>query len=315
MKKICLMLALCMVAIFTQTCFAKSGDIKGQYYSTDIVSYLNGREIETINIGGWTLIKAEDMQYFGFYVTYDDATRKLTIEQSVVPVDESYTVSDRIKHAPGKVLGNYYETDIKTYLDGHLITAFNTNGITYILAEEMAEYGYDVVWDSVARTLSVQSPKQAGYQYSIPISRSEFKAEGNWYDASQGNFAILWNDKTVQLENDAVLFDSDLSYDGMTYTFELRFYQNQGLFYSESLMSRLDSLASVIFDEQQKSPEELYDEINGCVAIKINGVMANHVKISKFGGNGHRDYYFEIDGLPKFKEGEIKEIEFLFLGI
>jgi len=40
---------------------ARPGDIAGQYYSTDIRTYLNGVEIDAINIGGQTLISGEDM--------------------------------------------------------------------------------------------------------------------------------------------------------------------------------------------------------------------------------------------------------------
>ena len=49
-------------------CFAKSGDIAGKYYSTDIKTYLTGAQIDAINIGGQTLISAEDMQYHSFFV-------------------------------------------------------------------------------------------------------------------------------------------------------------------------------------------------------------------------------------------------------
>ena len=42
----------------------KSGDIAGEYYSTDIHTILNGIEIDSINIGGRTLISAENMSYY-----------------------------------------------------------------------------------------------------------------------------------------------------------------------------------------------------------------------------------------------------------
>ena len=47
--------------LFSTSAYAASGDIAGVYYSTDIHTYVNGYEIDSINIGGQTLIKAEDM--------------------------------------------------------------------------------------------------------------------------------------------------------------------------------------------------------------------------------------------------------------
>ena len=55
------------------------GAVAGQYYETDIVTTLNGKEIESYNIGGRTCIVAEAMRDFGYTVDWNPGARTLTI--------------------------------------------------------------------------------------------------------------------------------------------------------------------------------------------------------------------------------------------
>ena len=249
------------------------------------------------------------MQYFGFYVVYNNNERVLSIDQNVGKIDENYIATKKTNKNIGKALGYYYETDIKTYLDGNIITAYNTNGTTWIWAEEMRDFGYDVIWDASARTLSIYSLKQLGYQYSINISNSDIVSDNQYYDMSKGCFSVLWKNNNVELKDDAKLFNTNLYYDGISYRIELSFYQGQGLFYSETLQNKLDSLVYKIYDEELKNPKELYEVIDQYLNIKINGNIASQVAIQKYGGNGHRDYYIEVSNLPKYTKDEIKELE------
>ena len=66
MKKM-IVFVLLIALIIPTNAFAKSGDIAGVYYSTDIKTMLNGYEIDAINIGGQTLINAEDMHFYSFF--------------------------------------------------------------------------------------------------------------------------------------------------------------------------------------------------------------------------------------------------------
>lgn len=59
----------------------RRGEAAGTYYSTDIVTTLNGNVIESYNIGGRTCIVAEAMQDFGYTVIWDEAARMLTISK------------------------------------------------------------------------------------------------------------------------------------------------------------------------------------------------------------------------------------------
>ena len=71
--------------LFSTSAYAASGDIAGQYYSTDINTYVNGYKIDSINIGGQTLIKAEDMKYFSFGVFWDNDARTLSVYETAHP--------------------------------------------------------------------------------------------------------------------------------------------------------------------------------------------------------------------------------------
>ena len=147
-KLICLGLLLLLCSLPAQ---AKTGDAVGSYYATDIVTTLNGFPIESINIGGNTLIDAEAMADYGFSVTWLSETRYLDITSFGAP-NEARPATKENTHPVGTALGRYYETDIVTVLDGGPITAYNIGGRTFLHAEEMARLGYIVRWDGDART-------------------------------------------------------------------------------------------------------------------------------------------------------------------
>ena len=49
-------------------------------------------------------------------------------------------------------------TDIRSYVFGSEIESYNVNGSTCIVAEDLINYGFTVVWDGEARTLSITHP-------------------------------------------------------------------------------------------------------------------------------------------------------------
>ncbi|HPW42096.1 MAG TPA: hypothetical protein PLW98_11330, partial [Bacillota bacterium] len=48
----------------------KIGDVIGKIYYTDIKTYIDGKPIESVNIGGRTMISAEELQYMGYLVEW-----------------------------------------------------------------------------------------------------------------------------------------------------------------------------------------------------------------------------------------------------
>ncbi|MBQ9459155.1 MAG: hypothetical protein IJU66_04400 [Oscillospiraceae bacterium] len=134
----------------------KVGKPAGDYFFTDIVTTVNGTRIDAINVGGMTLINVEDLSTHGFTVVWNEKERTLrAAKSSDAPLGGSEAASPSGK--VGAKLGVYYYTDIVTYLDGYAVNAYNTGGRTYICAEDMRAYGYSVIWDGEARTLTVVS--------------------------------------------------------------------------------------------------------------------------------------------------------------
>jgi len=59
----------------------------------------------------------------------------------------------------GDKLGDVLYTDIVMYIDGYPIRSYNIAGNTYIVAEDLVDYGFDVVWDGTARTLTIETQR------------------------------------------------------------------------------------------------------------------------------------------------------------
>lgn len=308
MKKFLIVFLLIVINI-SMLSYAKVGDVAGQYYWTDIVTYLNGFAIDSINIGGQTLISAEDMQFYGFNVWWRADERILDIDSAfheINNVPHEVVGADAYNLKQGAVRGNFYETDIVTLLDGREIISYNVGGRTYIFAEQMADFGYIVQWKEAERKLYVMSPDRAGYVYNIPITyHNPQNTEGT------GAFSVEYKDGKTLATGDADYFISNFSLDkdGL-YRFDIRFYQNGGLFYSTELMNKLQPLAYTGFGvDVEYNPEEKYDLVNQTIKLSVNGHQSSKMKVERGAGNGHRDYTIVIMDLPKYKQSEINEIK------
>lgn len=307
MKKVLsILLSIVMLLPTTVICSAKSGDVAGTYYSTDIHTILNGHEIDSINIGGQTLISAEDMHFYGFNVNWYQEYRQLHISNAFRAMNGEPPTIKKSNYPSGMPLGNYYETDIITYLEGKPITAYNIGGRTYIHAEQMSDWGHIVTWKETDRVLDILSADRAGHEYTIPLSQGEPTTE-----EGVGSFSINYTKDGIFGTEDANHFSSSLHCSGTGYSITTAFYQNEALFYSTKLMSKFNSfVSSGISEEQNVDPSEKYEIINESVKISINGYAAQNISVSYSIGNGHRDFRFAFNGIPKFRKDEINEILF-----
>jgi len=68
----------------------------------------------------------------------------------------SVTVSADAAPKVGDIIGNVLYSDITAYINGQAIPTSVIQGQTLVVVEDLARYGFDVVWDAKAKTLSVE---------------------------------------------------------------------------------------------------------------------------------------------------------------
>lgn len=154
------------VCFGTAGALAANGDIAGNIYTTDILTIVNGQPMESYNIGGKTLIIAEQLHedYYGFAAVYDDEKRELCIASGYgVPVGGNNVQRGKV----GEIAGTVYETDIKVFFNGKEIRGYNIGGKTAVCVEDLGvgdkdEFGYTkylctAAWDADSRTLVLDS--------------------------------------------------------------------------------------------------------------------------------------------------------------
>lgn len=55
----------------------------------------------------------------------------------------------------GDNIGTVYNTDIVAYINHYAIPSYAVNGTSCIVAEDLKNFGFDVIWDNASRTLSI----------------------------------------------------------------------------------------------------------------------------------------------------------------
>lgn len=165
MKRITTIIILCLT-LFTTKAYAKTGDVVGNIYSTDIKAYINGVQVESYNIGGKTCVVVEDITN---QFAYADDIRTLTIWDFA----PEYLISKKITYTKksGIPVGKIYETDIKTYFRGNKLTAYSLNGKMAIAIEELgndntfSDIGGKYIWNEEERTINLEMM----YRYSSKL--------------------------------------------------------------------------------------------------------------------------------------------------
>lgn len=169
MKKLIGLIVMLLVT-FGMGVFAEGAEygVVGNIYSTDILTFVNQKPIDGYNIGGRTVVIAEELDGYGFNVEYNDEIRTLKIYSQF---DRGINNPEPIARGEvGQILGNVYKTDIKTYYNGILIEGYNIGGRTAVCLEDLGDtvnsanvaFGYSdylgrSIWDADNRTISFES--------------------------------------------------------------------------------------------------------------------------------------------------------------
>lgn len=77
------------------------------------------------------------------------------IMAAVMLIATVFTASNAGAVKIGSKIDNVYHTDIVAYINNYAIPSYAANGTSVIVAEDLRNFGFDVVWDSYARTLSI----------------------------------------------------------------------------------------------------------------------------------------------------------------
>lgn len=162
MKKlwICMLLALCLCLAAS----AKSGDVIGAIYATDITATINGVTVPSYNIGGKTVVVVEDITEQHYY---NDSARTLIIG-SLAP-DALVAGENTATGKPiGAKVGNVYETDIVTYIYDVKLPCYSLNGKMAVAIEDLGgdgtftKTGGRYFWDAEARTVRLETIYEIG---------------------------------------------------------------------------------------------------------------------------------------------------------
>ncbi len=195
MKKFIFILAILVLSAIA-VC-AATGDVVGEIYSTDILASINGRQINSYNIGGKTVVLAEELcdnntgNHYGFSCEYDNDSRTLTLTSTFTNGNVNPIIS---RGKVGEVLGSVYETDISVIFNSHEVTGYNIGGQTAICIEDLGEYfdgehnakyGYskylcNAVWNGETREISLNTFLQdSNYFGRYPTKKLAFSLNDN----------------------------------------------------------------------------------------------------------------------------------------
>ena len=164
MKKfvaITLALIICLSAVSSLAYV--NGDVIGYACYTDIVAKINGYELESYNVDGYTYIIATDLRNYGFDVIWDESARTVTINRSTKYV----TAAPDFNHAfvPQSMVGqksyDLLYTDITTFVNGFEVPSYNINGRTIIRFDTLSEFGSSI-WHPEQKTVSIYVGNLAG---------------------------------------------------------------------------------------------------------------------------------------------------------
>ncbi len=194
MRKIFLFLVILLGFSFSAS--AQVGDIIGDIYSTDIVTYVDGLAIPSYSINGEMLIIAEDLLDYGFNVYYDDSVRTLFVNYVA---KEPLGIKGVEKGKVGEIVGKYYESDIRVVFNGRDTFAYSLNGQMALKAEELGKvigsgiyykYGYSenlmkCIWNEKDRKLNLYTHLWAFYD--VDKFKEEYKTKDDflWFYAKE----------------------------------------------------------------------------------------------------------------------------------
>lgn len=163
MRKTNITTLLCITAFFTpmftqMSTYAEElniGDVVGQTVATDIMTYVNGKQIPAYSTNGETLVRIADLACYGFDVEFRDGI-------SCADYNETKTVAPVSREQqPGLPI---LYTDIEVQINGVTVPGYNIDGYMAVPVERMCEayqqtdppvYKINYIWSNYEKALYI----------------------------------------------------------------------------------------------------------------------------------------------------------------
>ena len=154
-KLLCsIMILVMLISAYVMPSNAKTGDVIGEVVYTDISAYINHYPISAYAYDGGMVVVAEDLNNYGFNVTYDDASRSLSImpdyDKSIIGMSPVY--KNALK--AGSHFADALSSDINVYFNGTWVNSCAINGYMMVKLEDLtSDYaGTSFTWDNGTRS-------------------------------------------------------------------------------------------------------------------------------------------------------------------
>lgn len=151
-------------------------------------------------------------------------TLKILLLTTIVTVVCLCSIS-AMAYKNGNIIGTASYTDICASINGYGIASYNVDGYTYVIAEDLRNYGFEVIWNPSLRTLSItrNSVYYPSVSYTQPFIVQSLVGEKS-HNLLYTDIKTYVNNSPVQSYNingrTIIRFDSLNAFGGVTWTAE-----------------------------------------------------------------------------------------------
>lgn len=151
-------------------------------------------------------------------------TLKILLLTTIVTVVCLCSIS-AMAYRNGNIIGTASYTDICASINGYGIASYNVDGYTYVIAEDLRNYGFEVIWNPSLRTLSItrNSVYYPSVSYTQPFIVQSLVGEKS-HNLLYTDIKTYVNNSPVQSYNingrTIIRFDSLNAFGGVIWTAE-----------------------------------------------------------------------------------------------
>jgi hypothetical protein len=137
------------------------GDKINDVLYTDIVTEINGKQVESFNINGSTAIYVSAAEKLGYDVIWNGEKRLVTIQNdpnnNPIYKEEKFEKKTQSNYDIGDKINDVLYTDIITKINGEQVESFNINGYTAIYVTALRKTGAEVKWQPDTREVIISN--------------------------------------------------------------------------------------------------------------------------------------------------------------